>query len=85
MRNGQRWHVIAVDEHPEHPGSPPRRLEDGARTAFSGDYLAEHISHGYAVTVHSAQGVTADTTHVDAVDRWGNLFAATPSGGWIGS
>jgi gamma-glutamyltranspeptidase/glutathione hydrolase len=29
--------------------------------------------------------VTADTTHVDAVDRWGNLFAATPSGGWIGS
>jgi gamma-glutamyltranspeptidase/glutathione hydrolase len=29
--------------------------------------------------------VTADTTHVDAVDRWGNLFSATPSGGWIGS
>ena len=27
--------------------------------------------------------VTGDTTHVDAVDRWGNLFAATPSGGWI--
>jgi gamma-glutamyltranspeptidase/glutathione hydrolase len=29
--------------------------------------------------------VTADTTHVDAVDCWGNLFSATPSGGWIGS
>jgi gamma-glutamyltranspeptidase/glutathione hydrolase len=29
--------------------------------------------------------VTGDTTHVDVVDRWGNLFAATPSGGWIGS
>jgi gamma-glutamyltranspeptidase/glutathione hydrolase len=29
--------------------------------------------------------VTGDTTHVDAVDRWGNLFSATPSGGWIGS
>jgi gamma-glutamyltranspeptidase/glutathione hydrolase len=29
--------------------------------------------------------VSADTTHVDAVDRWGNLFSATPSGGWIGS
>ncbi|MBV9603027.1 MAG: gamma-glutamyltransferase, partial [Chloroflexi bacterium] len=28
---------------------------------------------------------TGDTTHVDAVDRWGNLFSATPSGGWIGS
>ncbi|HEV7661906.1 MAG TPA: gamma-glutamyltransferase family protein [Chloroflexota bacterium] len=29
--------------------------------------------------------ISGDTTHVDAVDRWGNLFAATPSGGWIGS
>ena len=29
--------------------------------------------------------VTGDTTHIDVVDRWGNLFAATPSGGWIGS
>ena len=29
--------------------------------------------------------MTGDTTHVDAVDRWGNLFSATPSGGWIGS
>jgi hypothetical protein len=27
------------------------------------DYVREHITHGYAVTVHSAQGVTADTTH----------------------
>ncbi|HEY3062242.1 MAG TPA: gamma-glutamyltransferase family protein [Chloroflexota bacterium] len=40
--------------------------------------------------VHAAVGdrwpvVSGDTTHVDAVDRWGNLFAATPSGGWIGS
>lgn len=28
---------------------------------------------------------TGDTTHVDAVDHEGNLFAATPSGGWIPS
>jgi len=26
-----------------------------------------------------------DTTHLDAVDRGGNMVAATPSGGWIGS
>jgi gamma-glutamyltranspeptidase/glutathione hydrolase len=26
-----------------------------------------------------------DTTHLDAVDREGNMIAATPSGGWIGS
>jgi hypothetical protein len=40
-----------------------RRLHDGARAAFTGDYLREHIIYGYAITVHSAQGVTADTTH----------------------
>jgi len=26
-----------------------------------------------------------DTCHVDAVDRWGNLISATPSGGWLHS
>jgi hypothetical protein len=61
VRNGQRWHVLAVD--PDHDRIAARRLDDGARTVFSGDYLHQHIHHGYAVTVHSAQGVTAATTH----------------------
>ena len=26
-----------------------------------------------------------DTTHLDAVDGWGNMLAATPSGGWFAS
>lgn len=26
-----------------------------------------------------------DTTHLDAVDQWGNMLAATPSGGWFSS
>jgi gamma-glutamyltranspeptidase/glutathione hydrolase len=26
-----------------------------------------------------------DTSHVDVVDRWGNMVAATPSGGWLQS
>jgi hypothetical protein len=39
------------------------RLDDGARAVFEYEYLCEHVSLGYAVTVHSAQGVTADTTH----------------------
>jgi hypothetical protein len=30
---------------------------------FDNDYLREHVSLGYAVTVHSAQGVTADISH----------------------
>ena len=31
------------------------------------------------------QAHTGDTTHLDAVDREGNMVAATPSGGWVGS
>jgi hypothetical protein len=61
--NGNRWRVYAVDTTAEHPRIAARRLDDGARAAFSGDYLREHITHGYAVTVHSAQGVTAERTH----------------------
>ena len=61
VRNGNRWRVFAVDT--EHHRIAARRIEDGARAVFSGDYLREHITHGYAVTVHSAQGVTAERTH----------------------
>jgi gamma-glutamyltranspeptidase/glutathione hydrolase len=28
---------------------------------------------------------SGDTTHLDVVDKWGNMLAATPSGGWIAS
>jgi hypothetical protein len=61
VRNGNRWHVYAVDT--DNHRIAVRRLSDGARAAFTGDYLREHITHGYAITVHSAQGATADTTH----------------------
>jgi hypothetical protein len=39
------------------------RTTDRARVVFDGDYIREHITLGYAATVHSAQGVTADTSH----------------------
>ena len=29
--------------------------------------------------------IGADTVHVDAIDRWGNMVSATPSGGWLQS
>jgi gamma-glutamyltranspeptidase / glutathione hydrolase len=77
---------------PEYVDVPLERL-------LSSEYAAERrrlIDPHHASTeqrpgeVHAAAGdrwpvVSGDTTHVDAVDRWGNLFAATPSGGWIGS
>jgi hypothetical protein len=40
-----------------------RRLSDSARGSSNTTMYAKHITHGYAVTVHSARGVTADSTH----------------------
>src|SRR5690606_2057831 len=35
---------------------------------------------------HSASGlVRGDTVHIDIIDRDGNMFTATPSGGWLQS
>lgn len=68
VRNGQRWHVVKVDDTAEHPRIAARRLGDGAIVVFDGDYLTEHVHLGHAVTVHSAQGVTAERTHAVLAD-----------------
>lgn len=68
VRNGQRWQVLKVDDTPEHPRLAARRLGDGAIVVFEGDYLHQHVQWGHAVTVHSAQGVTAERTHAVLAD-----------------
>ena len=40
-----------------------------------------HVIRPYSIK----HGHLGDTTHLDAVDRMGNMVAATPSGGWIGT
>jgi len=61
VRNGNRWRVAGIDTATNRLAA--ERLSDGARTIFDGDYLTEHITLGYATTVHAAQGVTTDTCH----------------------
>jgi ATP-dependent exoDNAse (exonuclease V) alpha subunit len=61
VRNGDRWRVAAIDTDGNRVAA--QRLTDQVRAVFDGDYLHEHVTHGYATTVHSAQGVTADATH----------------------
>jgi conjugative relaxase-like TrwC/TraI family protein len=61
VRNGNRWRVAGIDEHTNRLAA--ERLTDKARVVFEGDYLQKHVNLGYAVTVHTAQGVTADTCH----------------------
>lgn len=58
VRNGNRWRVAGIDTATNRLAA--QRLSDGARTVFDGDYLTEHITLGYATTVHAAQGVTTD-------------------------
>ncbi|WP_201359049.1 MobF family relaxase [Mycobacterium paraintracellulare] len=56
VRNGNRWQVVGVDA--QRGRLAAERLTDGARTIFDGDYLREHITLGYATTLHAAQGIT---------------------------
>ncbi|HXF53407.1 MAG TPA: gamma-glutamyltransferase family protein [Hyphomicrobiaceae bacterium] len=45
-----------------------------------------HTGHGADDTATEPTGSTrSDTCHVDVIDRHGNMFTATPSGGWLQS
>ncbi len=73
MRNGNRWRVAGIDEKTNRIAA--ERLTDNARVVFESGYLREHVSLGYAVTVHSAQGVTADTAHAVIGESAGRALA----------
>ncbi|QLD13157.1 gamma-glutamyltransferase family protein [Microbacterium oleivorans] len=53
---------------------PPRREPDGTVAAGTGE-----------PTVAPTGRTRGDTCHIDVVDRWGNIVAVTPSGGWLQS
>ena len=57
VRNGDRWHV--TDRHDD--GSlTVSHIGGHGRTCLPADYVAEHVTLAYALTVHKAQGVTVD-------------------------
>ena len=56
VRNGNRWRVAWVDADAGQIAA--ERLTDSARVIFEGDYRREHVTLGYATTVHAAQGMT---------------------------
>jgi len=49
--------------NPDNNRLAARRLHDNILAVFDGGYVRAHITHGSALTAHSAQGATADTTH----------------------
>ena len=62
--------VVAGNE----PFRPPLRTESGTSVAGVGE-----------PTVARTGDTRGDTCHIDVVDRWGNMIAVTPSGGWLQS
>ena len=56
VRNGNRWRVAWVDDTAGQIAA--ERLTDSARVIFEGDYRREHVTLGYATTLHAAQGIT---------------------------
>ena len=75
-------------------------LRPGAIPGYGDRSLGDHPVVGSEPPVATAAPVSAtsgeptlgvrgeargDTCHIDVVDRWGNLVAATPSGGWLQS
>jgi len=59
VKNGERWTITGV-----HGGAlTARHMRSGLHVTLPAPYVAEHVELGYASTVHSAQGLTADTMH----------------------
>jgi ATP-dependent exoDNAse (exonuclease V) alpha subunit len=65
VRNGDRGTITAIDHQ---AGTIGISTPDGARS-LTWDYLdAGHIAHGYATTIHKAQGATVDHCYLYAND-----------------
>jgi Ti-type conjugative transfer relaxase TraA len=62
LRNGNRGTVTHVDHQ---AGDLTVRLDTGPTVRLSADYLADgHVDHGYAMTIHKAQGMTTQRIFV---------------------
>ena len=60
MKNGDRWTVLKVTRG---GGLTVRHHRNGRTVRLPASYVQESVELGYATTVHTAQGVTADTMH----------------------
>jgi conjugative relaxase-like TrwC/TraI family protein len=60
VRNGDRWTITALTPD---GGIRATHRRTGKPVILPGSYVREGVELGYATTTHTAQGVTADTTH----------------------
>ncbi|WP_327116634.1 relaxase domain-containing protein [Nocardia sp. NBC_01730] len=65
VRNGYAWTVTAVHDDGSLTAMHLRSGgKHGASVRLPADYVAAHVRLGYATTIDSAQGITAETCHV---------------------
>ncbi|MGW4370280.1 MobF family relaxase [Nocardia takedensis] len=62
VRNGYAWTVTAV--HPDGSLTARHHGKTGATVLLPADYVAQSVRLGYAATIDSAQGITADACHI---------------------
>ncbi|MCA1702959.1 MAG: gamma-glutamyltransferase family protein [Actinobacteria bacterium] len=74
-RRGLIGEVASMELTPGRPGGRDPRLPP---PAHAGDRTPEHLRG-------AGEPTRGDTCHIDVIDRWGNMVAATPSGGWLQS
>ena len=60
VKNGDRWNVLEIHDGGE---LTVQHTQHGRTVRLPADYVARSTELGYACTVHTAQGVTADTMH----------------------
>ncbi|MDV9170539.1 gamma-glutamyltransferase [Streptomyces sp. W16] len=72
---------------PGSPGGRVPRLSGHARVVAPPESGFDPMGAGEPTVarVTADGGTRGDTCHLDVVDRWGNMIAATPSGGWLQS
>ncbi|MFG2145538.1 gamma-glutamyltransferase family protein [Streptomyces sp. NPDC048696] len=82
--------AASYELRPGSPGGRIPRIPAHALRARGGDVAyapgaGEPTVAGGEPVVAPDGATRGDTCHLDVVDRWGNMVAATPSGGWLQS
>lgn len=70
----------------QRPGRVPgfEHLADAYLARASRDFGVSGVAAQEPTMAHLTEK-RGDTVHLDVIDRWGNMVAATPSGGWLQS
>ncbi|MGH3351982.1 MAG: MobF family relaxase [Nocardioides sp.] len=59
VKNGDRWTITRI----RRGALTVRHATTALKAVLPADYVADHVELGYASTVHTAQGLTADVVH----------------------